>query len=93
MLHKMFSVYDTKAEAWLPPFFLPTLGMAQRMFADCVNDIRHAFSRHPADYTLFLLGSFDDGSAVYTAEVAPVVVAHALELVSHEERLPFEDGE
>lgn len=57
----IFSVYDDKAKAFLPPFFIPEVGVAVRVFGDAVNDPGHQFFHHPADYTLFRLGSFDDG--------------------------------
>ncbi len=60
MILKLFSVYDEKAKAYLPPFALPEKGMAVRTFGDCVNDKNHAFGQHPEDYTLFEVGSYDD---------------------------------
>ena len=57
MKHNIFSVYDEKAQAFLPPFFLPEVGMATRIFGDCVNSDEHQFGKHPTDYTLFHLGS------------------------------------
>lgn len=59
---KIFSVYDSKAQAFLPPFFLPNEEMAKRTFADCVNSPSHQFGINPADYTLFALGEFDDNA-------------------------------
>ncbi|AXL14718.1 nonstructural protein [Microviridae sp.] len=63
MIFKIFAIYDQKAGAYLPPFVLPTDGMATRTFSDCVNKEDHQFHAHPADYTLFGLGEFDDESA------------------------------
>lgn len=57
---KIFAIYDDKACAYLPPFFLPTKNMAIRAFGDCANDPKHQFGSNPADYTLFELGEFDD---------------------------------
>lgn len=57
---KIFSVYDSKAEAYLQPFFTNTDGAAIRMFSDVVNDPDHGFSKHPGDYTLFSLGEWDE---------------------------------
>ncbi|AXL15041.1 nonstructural protein [Microviridae sp.] len=62
MKHKMLSVFDAKASAYISPFFLPQEAMAVRTFTDCVNDPNHAFGKNPADYTLFCLGEFDDFS-------------------------------
>lgn len=70
MKHIMFTIYDNKAEAFLPPFTLPNHAMAARTFADCVRDPQHAFSRNPSDYNLFELGSFDD----VTGEMLPIVL-------------------
>jgi hypothetical protein len=63
VIKKVFSVYDEKSEAYLQPFFLDTVGQAVRAITDCVNDSNHAFSRHSSDYTLFLLGEFNDNNA------------------------------
>lgn len=59
----MFSVYDEKADAYITPFFLPTIGLATRTFMDCVTDPNHAFGRHAEDYTLIALGTFDPATA------------------------------
>lgn len=66
MIHETFAVYDSKAGAFLPPFILPRVEMAQRVFSDCVNSDQHQFAAHPDDYTLFQLGSFDDESGKFT---------------------------
>lgn len=62
---KIFSIYDSKAAAWLPPFFLPQSGIAIRAFVDCVAKEGHNFNLHPEDYTLALLGEFDDETAKF----------------------------
>lgn len=59
-MQKLYTVYDEKAEAFLPPFFVPAHGIALRAFQDCVNSKDHQFGKHPADYTLFYLGDWDD---------------------------------
>lgn len=64
MIQYIFTIHDKKAEAYLPPFFLPQTGMATRTFADCCNDEKHAFSKHPQDYTLMALGTYDDNTAI-----------------------------
>jgi len=65
MKHLLFTVYDEKAEMFMSPFFVPTLGLAIRAFADCVNSDDHHFGKHPQDYTLFGLGEFDDSDATF----------------------------
>ena len=63
MIYKMFTVYDTAAKAYLPPFILPHTGQAVRMFTECCNSKTHQFGKFPADYTLFLIARFDDSTA------------------------------
>lgn len=53
------SVYDSKAEAFMQPFFCVSRGVAVRMFMDAASDEGHEFAKHAADYTLFELGEFD----------------------------------
>lgn len=56
---KIFSVYDSKAAAYLQPIFCVNAAVAIRSFEHAVNSEGHDFSRFSADYTLFELGSFD----------------------------------
>lgn len=82
MKFRVFSVFDSKAKAFVPPFVLPEVGMAVRTFKDCANDKAHAFGKNPADYSLFSLGSWDDHSGSFTSEVE--VVISALELIERD---------
>lgn len=59
---KVFSVHDSKACAFLPPFFMPAKGMAIRSFSDAIAEAKHEFARHPEDYRLGCIGEFDDSS-------------------------------
>lgn len=68
--HKIMAVYDEKAQAYLPPFFLPNVAMGERVFSDCVNSSDHQFSKHPYDYTLFSLGEFDVETGEFDIAVA-----------------------
>ena len=70
MEHNIFTVFDQKAKAYLPPFFLPRPEMALRVFTDCVNDPTHQFGKHPADYTLLQLGDYDDDTREVLTELA-----------------------
>lgn len=82
MLNKIFSVYDTKAEAFNTPFFMSTLGQATRGFADEVNNPNSLLSKHPEDYTLFELGEYDDSNASFTLLPSPKNIGLALEFVN-----------
>ena len=45
------------------PFFANQDGQATRQFNDLVNNSDHPFGKHPTDYTLFLIGIYDDETA------------------------------
>lgn len=81
MIVKMYSVYDSKAEAFLPPFFMLSRGSAIRDFSDAVNDASHVFFKHREDYTLFELGSFDDSSAAFALSLTPTSLGVGIEFV------------
>jgi len=66
MTHKVFTVYDSKAEAYLQPFVMTTRGQAIRAFTDSCNDPKTSFYRWPADYTLFEIGEWDETKGQYS---------------------------
>lgn len=65
---KIFSIFDEKAEAFLQPFFLATVGQAERALLDAMRDDEHNFSRYPSDFTLFLIGEYDEVTGVITPQ-------------------------
>lgn len=58
----VFSIFDSKAEAYLQPFFSPNAGTATRALHQVVNDPSSNFCKFPADYTLFEIGSYNDAT-------------------------------
>ena len=78
MIHKMYAVYDEKAGAFLPPFFLHSDGLAVRSFTEAVNDNTHQFNKHAEDFTLFRLGTFSDDDGTIVSESSPVSLGLAI---------------
>lgn len=68
MIQKMFAIRDTKAQAFLQPFFSSAAGAALRALGDAVNDGKSPIALHPEDYVLYEVASFDD----QTAEIVPI---------------------
>ena len=56
---EIFTIYDAKAESYTTPFFQPKFGIAERLFSDEVNNPESNLHKHPEDYTLFNIGTFD----------------------------------
>ncbi|QCQ84719.1 nonstructural protein [Blackfly microvirus SF02] len=76
----VFTVYDSAVGAHLQPFFSRSMGEAIRSFQDACNDPQTNFNKHSMDYTLFLLGTFDDAGGVFDTS-PPERVSSALELI------------
>ncbi len=74
MIHKIFTVFDEKAQAYIAPFTCHQTGMAIRSFTDACADQTHKFGAHPEDYTLYQIGFFDDETAeIYDPSKSEVV--------------------
>lgn len=66
MIQKVFAVRDGKAEAFLQPFYSVNAGSATRAFDDTINaSDGNQLAKHPADYVLYELASFDDNSGKF----------------------------
>lgn len=75
---KIFSVFDSKAGAYLAPFFASTTGVGERLFAHSATSIDSQFFRYGGDFTLFELGEFDPNSAAFEIYAAPSNLGTAL---------------
>lgn len=64
---KMYSVRDSKTEAYLSPFLAENVVTAQRMLIDSMQGNNSMLANHPEDFQLFQIGEFDE----QTGEVTP----------------------
>lgn len=85
MTHKRFSVYDSKAAAYLPEFLHRTTALAIRSFSTAANKEEHDFKEYAADYTLFEVGTWDDTTCRSTDLEAHINLGTAL---SHMDQVP-----
>ncbi|MEO5368179.1 MAG: hypothetical protein H7831_17870 [Magnetococcus sp. WYHC-3] len=67
MKSKMYTIYDSAAQAYNKPVYFINRGAAIRAFADEASDPKSNICRHANDYTLFEIGEFDE----LTGEVRP----------------------
>lgn len=58
------AVRDQKVSAFGPPMFTRTKAEAVRMFLDACADGGSLLSKHPTDFQLYMIGSFDDQTGV-----------------------------
>lgn len=64
---EMFTIYDTKVLVFSAPFFAANIGTAIRIVQDTLRDRDTALARHPNDFVLYCLGSFNS----QTGELTP----------------------
>jgi len=62
MLLGVFAIYDSGISTWMPPIYARNKGEMLRQFMDACNDASSRLAKHPSDYTLFELGTFNDDS-------------------------------
>lgn len=84
MNEKMFTVFDSKVEAYMTPFFSQTMPSALRAFSDTVQNTEHPFHKHAEDYTLFELGIWNDTNGSFEIHKTPIPVAKAIEVLTKE---------
>lgn len=57
---KVYSIYDSKAKVFNPPFYQKNAGEAARSFTKIVNDQQGLINEFPEDYILMEIGTFND---------------------------------
>lgn len=78
-MSRIFVIYDSKAEAYLQPFFSKTKADAIRAVTDLVNDEKHNFSKWSADFTLFELAMFDEDKGMIVPLEAKLPLGNFME--------------
>lgn len=74
-----YTLHDVKAVNYSPPFFMPNDALARRACAELVLDRNTTVGRHPSDFKLYRVGTFDEGNGVLT----PLsIIEHVLDIIS-----------
>lgn len=68
----LFCVYDTAAQAFLPPMAFKTEGEALRAFRNLANDPSSGIGANPEDFSLVQIGEFQDFTGVITSLEKPI---------------------
>ena len=78
----VFSIFDSKAEGYLQPFFCVNRGVALRQFMAAIQEESHQFHRFASDYTLFEVAQFDEKSGRFIVPEAFVSLGCAVEFLN-----------
>lgn len=70
------AVFDSATQAYGRPIFVNAPGQAMRSFADEVNNPSKEtdLAKHPSDFDLYQLATFDDAVGRFTAQQDPVLL-------------------
>lgn len=79
MIYKIFTIYDSKIGVYAKPFVMQTRGEALRGWMDIVNDDTTQFFKHPEDFTLFEIASYNDETGTFENNNTPHSVGTAVE--------------
>lgn len=85
-----YTIFDSKALTYSAPFFAGTHGEAMRIVQDVANDLNTNVGRHPADFTLLCVGSFDNSSGIVLSADHREHISDIVSLVIRPEGLPFD---
>lgn len=77
-----FAVYDKLAEMFMQPFRSANKLKALQGFKDVANDPKSNINKHPEDYQLFEIGTFNEETAERTNELK--LLATASDLIEKE---------
>lgn len=80
----LFSVRDEKAEVFSPPLSSMNVGTITRSLFDVLKSGSHDYAKHPEDYVLYHLGTFDDQTGQMELFTAPKSVVVLRDLLSSE---------
>lgn len=78
MILPTFSLLDTKTGIYAPPFMMAHVQLAIRAVKDLAADLNTSVGRHPADYMLVQVGTFDDSTAQFINDLQPISLVVAL---------------
>lgn len=77
----IYTIFDMATATYSKPFFAQADGEAIRNFSDFAQDKDSFVGKHPEDYTLYRIGTYDDQKATLHPEELQKM-ATALELVA-----------
>jgi len=80
MKQAVYSIKDNALGAYAAPFTQPNNQIAMRAFGDLANNPETNINRHPSDYSLARLGTWDDDTGIFENE-EPTTLAWAVDFL------------
>ena len=80
MIIGVYAIRDAQTEAFSQPMFFVTRGVAIRSFSEECESTTSALNKHPQDYAMFQIGTYDDNSGALVSLPQPQQIALAMDL-------------
>lgn len=78
----LYTIYDLKAGVYNKPFYMHNDSVVIRAMEDLINDPQNDIGRHPEDFIVWMLGTFDDNEAKFDLLENPVQIGKCSEIKS-----------
>lgn len=65
MIQRAYSILDTKAQVFYTPFFAVNDATALRIVADTASDLQTVIGRHPEDFVVYHVGTWNDANGFF----------------------------
>jgi len=75
------AIRDSAVDAFMRPAFVPAVGAAVRGFGDEVARADSEMGKHPSDYEMYELGSYNDLDASFLLLEKPRSIARAVDFI------------
>lgn len=84
-VQRAYSIRDTKAEIYNPPFYANTHGEAERELKQltAADPQKSKIAAYPEDYDLFWIGEYDSATGKFKPLDAPQHIVKAVDLIRH----------
>lgn len=81
---QLFTVHDDALETYGAPMVYTATGQATREFTDHVNDKQSPINKHPEDYKLYFLGTYDNETGRIEQPDQPKQTLRAIDVIIRE---------
>lgn len=87
-----YVIFDHPAKLYNKPFYLLNDNVAKRAMQDLINDPQTDIARHPTDFSLWFIGTYDDTTATFCPVDTPQIICRAHELTASDTSDALEDS-
>lgn len=89
MILNAYTLFDSKSLVFNQPFFAHNNAVAIRMVTEIAQDMNTSIGRHPSDYVVYRVGTYDDQTGFFSPLEIREHVVDVISLVQREPQPAF----